>query len=48
MKPQKVRITHYTRSVIASIQYAKGFALEVIRLIEIGSIITIEKQDFKL
>ena len=58
----QVTITHYTKSVIASIQYGEdpgnfiydldtnaiGFALEVIRLIEIGSIITIDKQDFKL
>ena len=52
----KVKITHYTKSVIASIQYgndpssfnydldtnAKGFALEVIRLIKQGSNIEIE------
>ena len=58
----KVKITHYTKSVIASIQYgedpgdfiydldtnAKGFALELMRIIEIGATIKVEKQDFKL
>ena len=52
----KVTITHYTKSVIASIQYdndptsfnydlddnAKGFALELIRLIKQGAIIELE------
>lgn len=58
----KVKITHYTKSVIASIQFdnnpscynydldtnAKGFALEVMRLIERGAIIEIETLEFKL
>jgi hypothetical protein len=57
----KVTITHYTKSVIASIQYdndpasynydldtnAKGFALEVIRLIKEGAIIEVETLEFK-
>lgn len=57
----QVKITHYTKSVIASIQYgndpidfnydldtnAKGFALEVMRIIEQGAIITMEKVDYK-
>jgi hypothetical protein len=61
MKPQKVTITHYTKSVIASIQYgeqftsynydlddsSKLFALELMRLIEQGAVITIEKLDYK-
>ena len=61
MKPMKVTITYYTKSVIASIQYgedptdfnydldtnAKGFALELMRIIEQGAIITIEKLDYK-
>jgi hypothetical protein len=61
MKPQKVTITHYTKSVIASIQYgeaptsynydlddsSKLFALELMRLIEQGAIIKIEKLDYK-
>jgi hypothetical protein len=57
----KVTITHYTKSVIASIQYdnptsynydldtnAKGFALEVMRLIKQGAIIEVETLEFKL
>ena len=61
MNPNKVTITHYWKSVIASIQYgesptsynydldtdAKLFALEVIRLIEQGAIITIDKDEYK-
>ena len=52
----KVKITHYTKSNIGSVQYgndpssfnyelddnAKGFALELIRLIKQGAIIEIE------
>ena len=62
MKKQKVTITHYTKSEIASIQYgddpasynyelytnANGFALELMRLIKQGAIITIEILEFKL
>jgi len=62
MKPMQVTITHYTKSVIASIQYgedpgnfiydldtnAKGFVLELMRIIELGATIKVEKQDFKL
>ena len=58
----KVKITHYTKSVIASIQFdnnpssynydldtnAKGFALEVMRLIKQGAIIEVETLEFKL
>jgi hypothetical protein len=61
METMQVKITHYTKSVIASIQYgndpidfnydldtnAKGFALEVMRIIEQGAIITMEKVDYK-
>ena len=58
----EVKITNYTRSVVASIQYgndpasynydldtdAKKFALELIRIIEQGAIITIDTLEFKL
>ena len=58
----EVKITNYTRSQIASIQYgndpasynyelytnANGFALELMRLIEQGAIITIDTLEFKL
>ena len=57
----KVKITHYTKSVIASIQHdndpssynydldtnAKGFSLEVIRLIAQDAIIEVETLEFK-
>jgi hypothetical protein len=57
----KVTITHYTKSVIASIQHdndpssynydldtnAKGFSLEVIRLIAQDAIIEVETLEFK-
>ena len=57
----EVTITHYTKSVIASIQYgndptdfnydldtnAKGFALELMRIIELGATIKIEKLEYK-
>jgi hypothetical protein len=62
MKKMEVKITNYTRSVVASIQYgndptdynydldtdAKKFALELIRIIEQGAIITIDTLEFKL
>ena len=62
MKKMEVKITNYTRSQIASIQYgndpasynyelytnANGFALELMRLIEQGAIITIDTLEFKL
>ena len=62
MKQMKVKITYYTRSVIASIQYdndpgsfnydldtdAKLFALELMRIIRLNAIITIEKEEYKL
>jgi hypothetical protein len=56
----KVKITHYTKSNIGSIQYgndpssfnyelddnAKGFSLEIIRLIKQGASIEVETLEF--
>lgn len=61
MKNFKVKVTHYEKSKIASIQYgedpasynydldenAKGFDLELKRLIRQGAIIIIEHLDIK-